>query len=100
MVRRIFFFFFCCNDKSVELFVNAGAIFPKYQRQQNGFGYFMVDCLLSTQRVSDCMNISYIGFGESTACIEGGVEHISSCLNIIAMLIGNVYIFKNQFYRF
>ena len=46
------------------------------------------------------MNISYIGFGKSTACVEGGVEHISSCLNIIAMLIGNVYIFKNQFYRF
>ena len=100
MVRRIFVCKSCCNGKSVELFVNAGAIFPKYQRQQNGIGKSMGNVVLSAQGMSHCMNISYIGFGKSTACIEGGVEHISSCLNIIAMLIGNVYIFKNQFYRF
>ena len=100
MVRCIFVCKSCCNGKFMELFVNAGAIFPKHQRQQNGIGKSMGNVVLSAQGMSHCMNISYIGFGKSTACIEGGVEHISSCLNIITMLIGNIYIFKNQFYRF
>ena len=49
MVRRIFVCKSCCNGKSVELFVNAGAIFPKYQRQQNGIGKSMGNVVLSCQ---------------------------------------------------
>ena len=101
MVRRIFVCKSCCNGKSVELFVNAGAIFPKYQWQQNGIGKSMRNIVLSAQGMCNCMYISYIGFGKSTACIDRRRGAYFVWLEYYRHAVyGGIQIFKNQFYRF
>ena len=54
--------------------------------------------ILTTQRVSDCMNVTDVGFGKCTAGIVRGVKHISSCIYILTIVVSGIQIFKNKLY--
>ena len=62
MVRRIFVCKSCCNGKFVQLFVNAGAIFPKHQWQQNGIGKSMAVACMRALQAEHINKVNIIAF--------------------------------------
>ncbi len=52
--------------------------------------------ILSAQGMCNRMYIAYIGFGKCTSGIERGVQHIPPRVDIAAVRICFVYIFKNE----
>ena len=86
----------CGQRKVTEFMGDAVTVGFQNHRQDHGIGKSVRNVIFSTEGMSNCVNISHIGFCESAACKIGSAEHISSCLNIIAVCIGGIQIFKDQ----
>ena len=58
----------------------------------------MRNIILATKGMCNCMNISNIRFGKSTACKIRSSEHIFASFLIRTVCIGTVQIFEDQLY--
>ena len=81
----------------VAEFVSDGiSVCFQYHRKDHCIGKPMWNIIFSAEGMGNCVNVSDIGFGESTACKIGSAEHVPSCFNILPVCVGGIQIFKDQ----
>ena len=98
LVRGVFVSETGGDGQDMEFRVNDGAVGFQHEGQKNGIGKAVGNVISSAERMSDGVDVAHIGFGEGTACIVGGPEHVSAGVDIEAFFDGGVEIFKDKFH--
>ena len=83
----------------MQLFMHRFPIGFKNQREDYRVGETVGDIVFSAQGVCDGVDISHVRFGKCAACVERGVKHISSGINIFSVVVYGIDIFEDETHR-